>query len=61
MRKLVDGINIDTSDPTNYPKGRVKDKNGGGAGTIINETIFGDLKNAEAEADRINRIYGYLD
>ena len=41
MRALLSGTNVDPSSG-DYPKGRVRDLNGG-AGTIVNEVLLGDL------------------
>lgn len=35
--------NIDNSDPQNYLNGRIKDNQGGGNGTPVNERVYGDL------------------
>lgn len=46
MRALSAATNTDNSDPTNYPKRRIKDETSPGVsadGTIINEIFLGDI------------------
>lgn len=43
MRSLISNPNIDNSDPSNYPSGRIKDNSGIGDGTAVNERTKGDL------------------
>lgn len=43
MRSLISNPNVDNSDPSNYPNGRVKDNSGIGDGTYVNERTKGDL------------------
>jgi hypothetical protein len=49
-------INIDNSDPTNYPNGRIKNNGGSGDGTPINETVYGDLHEMKDELMRLAGI-----
>lgn len=42
MRALTAGTNVD-SPSADYPKGRVRDKAGATAGTILNEVVLGDI------------------
>jgi hypothetical protein len=35
--------NIDNSDPTNFPYGRIRDNSGSGDGTPVNRLLYGDL------------------
>lgn len=43
MRKFIDNPNVDNSDPTNYPGGRVKNDTGASDGTPVDERVYGDL------------------
>jgi hypothetical protein len=53
MRKLSDLANVDTSDPTNYPNGRLKNKvTGVSSGTQLSEEALGDLIQAMYETIR---------
>lgn len=42
MRELITNPNIDNSDPTNYPGGRLKNNDGSGNGTPVDEKVYGD-------------------
>ena len=58
MRKLnVVGVNVDNSDPTNYPWGKLKNKiTGVQSGTILSEEVLGDLIQAMYEVLRVAGI-----
>lgn len=56
MRALKDNPNIDNSDPSNYPDGRVKDNTGAGNGTAVNERTKGDWHQAIAKLMRLYDI-----
>lgn len=43
MRALQSNPNIDNSDPSNYPLGRIKNNTGSGNGTPVDERVYGDL------------------
>ena len=47
--------NIDNSDPTNYPNGRIQNNTGSGNGTPVNEFVKGDLHEF---FDKCLRLYG---
>jgi len=55
MRSLSSNPNIDNSDLTNYPNGRIKDNTGIGDGTAVNERVKGDLHQA---VEKSMRLYG---
>lgn len=55
MRRLLNNQNIDNSDPSNYPDGRIKNDTGTGDGTPINENVYGDLHQT---VSKITRLYG---
>ena len=48
--------NIDNSDPTNYPDGRIRDNTGAGNGTPVNRLIYGDLHEFFAKLMRLAEI-----
>lgn len=48
-------INIDNSDPANYPNGRIKDDPGNSTGTPVNEYVYGDIHENVA---KLLRLYG---
>lgn len=54
MRNKGTLTNIDNSDPTNYPNGRIKNNTGSGNGTPVNEFVYGDLQEAK---DKLMRLY----
>lgn len=58
MRKLnVVGTNVDNSDPTNYPWGKLKNKiTGVQSGTLLTEEALGDLIQAMYEVLRVAGI-----
>jgi hypothetical protein len=56
MRKLSSTINVDNSDPSNYPDGRIKNNTGTGNGTPVNETVYGDIHQMIAKLMRLNAI-----
>jgi len=41
-RRITDGTNVDAP-TTDYPSGRIRNKSGGTSGTIVNESILGDI------------------
>lgn len=47
--------NIDNSNPTAYPNGRIKDNDGSGNGTAVNESVYGDQHETFA---KLMRLYG---
>lgn len=49
--------NIDNSDLTDFPDGRIKDNTGSGNGTPVNEYIYGDLHEMK---DKLFRLYGII-
>lgn len=57
MRALNSNPNVDNSDLSNYPDGRVKDNTGSGNGTGVNERVYGDLHQAIA---KLMRLYGII-
>lgn len=57
MRKLNSSINVDNSDLTNYPDGRIKNNIGTGNGTPVNEFIYGDIVQAK---EKLARLYGIV-
>jgi len=48
--------NIDDSDPTNYPDGRIRDNNGSGNGTPVNRLLYSDLHEFFAKLMRLAGI-----
>jgi hypothetical protein len=56
MRNKLLQANIDNSDPANYPDGRIKDDNGSGNGTAVNEQVYGDIHEMIA---KLMRLYGF--
>lgn len=44
--------NIDNSNPTDYPDGRIKDNSGADDGTPVNEIVYGDIHEALAKLMR---------
>jgi len=55
MRDKKNQSNIDLSDATNYPNGRIKNNTGGGDGTPINEEVYGDFHEMK---DKLMRLAG---
>lgn len=55
MRPLNGNPNVDNSDPSNYPDGRIKNNDGSGNGTGINEQTNGDIHQA---ISKMMRLYG---
>jgi len=55
MIPLKNNINVDNSDPANYPDGRIKDNTGTGNGTPVNRNVYGDL---HANISKAMRLYG---
>lgn len=57
MRALNSSPNVvDNSDPSNYPNGRIKDNDGTGNGTGVNERVYGDLHQTIAKLMRLYEI-----
>lgn len=56
MRDKSTLIQIDNSNPSDYPKGRIKDNVGSG-GTPINEFVYGDFHEMK---DKLMRLYGIV-
>lgn len=48
-------VNIDKSNLSDYPNGRIKNNTGGNDGTPVNEFIYGDLHETK---DKLMRLYG---
>jgi hypothetical protein len=57
MRALNSNPNVDNSDLANYPPGRIKDNDGSGNGTAVNERVYGDLHQTIA---KLMRLYGII-
>jgi hypothetical protein len=57
MRALNSNPNVDNSDLTNFPDGRLKNNDGSGNGTPINENVYGDLHQTIA---KLMRLYGII-
>lgn len=55
MRALNTNTNVDNSDLTNYPDGRIKNNTGTGNGTPVNERVYGDMHQNFA---KLMRLYG---
>ena len=55
MRNKATLTNIDNSDPTNYPNGRIQNNTGAGNGTPVNEFTKGDIHEF---FDKAMRLYG---
>lgn len=55
MRALNSNPNVDNSDLINYPNGRIKDNDGSGNGTAVNENVYGDFHQTIA---KLMRLYG---
>lgn len=57
MRKLSTNPNVDNSDLVNYPDGRIKNNDGSGNGTPVNERVYGDIHQTIA---KLMRLYGII-
>lgn len=57
MIPLKNNINVDNSDPVNYPDGRIKDNTGPGNGTPVNRNVYGDL---HANISKLMRLYNIV-
>jgi hypothetical protein len=55
MRILNSNPNVDNSDLVNYPNGRIKNNDGSGNGTAVNERVYGDIHQA---VSKLMRLYG---
>lgn len=55
MRNKGTLVNIDNSDLSKYPNGRIKNNTGAGNGTPVNEEVYGDIHEAK---DKLMRLYG---
>lgn len=55
MRKLKDQLNVDNSNPTDYPFGRIRNNTGAGNGTAVNEIIYGDY---HTNIGKLMSLYG---
>lgn len=55
MRNLANQPNVNNSDPANYPDARIKDNDGLGNGTAVNEAVYGDI---HANFSKMMRLYG---
>lgn len=49
-------VNINNSDPVNFPDGRIRDNDGSGNGTPVNEYIYGDIHEFFAKAMRESNL-----
>ena len=58
MRKLNSNPNVDNSDLSNYPDGRIKNDTGAGNGTPVNESVYGDAHQTIAKLMRLYNITG---
>ena len=47
--------NIDNSNPTDYPNGRIQNNSGASNGTPVNEYVYGDVHEMK---DKLMRLYG---
>lgn len=54
-RNKKNQTNIDNTSPTNYPDARIRDNDGSGNGTPVNEVVYGDIHEFFAKA---MRLYG---
>lgn len=57
MRNKLNQPNIDNSDTINFPNGRIKNNDGSGNGTPVNEQTKGDLHEM---IDKAMRLYGIV-
>jgi len=57
MIALNSNSNVDNSDLTNYPDGRVKDNDGSGNGTPVNRNVYGDL---HTTISKLMRLYAII-
>lgn len=55
MRNKLNQANINNSDPSNYPNGRIRNNTGSNNGTPVNEEVYGDLHEMK---DKLMRLYG---
>ena len=53
MRNKLLQSNIDNSDPVNFPDGRIKNDDGSGNGTPVNEQVYGDIHENFAKVMRL--------
>ncbi len=56
MIPLNANSNVDNSDLTNYPGGRIKDNDGTGNGTGVNRSVYGDLHSTISKLMRLYAI-----
>jgi hypothetical protein len=56
MIALNSNSNVDNSDLTNYPSGRIKDNDGSGNGTPVNRSVYGDLHSTISKLMRLYSI-----
>lgn len=56
MIALISNSNVDTSDPSNYPDGRIKDNDGSGNGTGVNRNVYGDIHSTISKLMRLYNI-----
>ena len=57
MIPLQSNANVDNSDPTNYPDGRLKDNTGTGNGTPVNRSVYSDI---HSNISKMMRLYGII-
>lgn len=51
-RDKLNQQNIDNSNPQNYPNGRIRNNDGSGNGTPVDESVYGDIHEFHAKAMR---------
>lgn len=56
MRILSSNPNVDNSDLANYPNGRIKNNDGSGNGTAVNERVYGDIHQTVSKLMRLYNI-----
>lgn len=56
MIALNSNLNVDNSDLSNYPGGRIKDNDGSGNGTPVNRAVYGDIHSTVSKLMRLYSI-----
>lgn len=56
MRILSSNPNVDNSDLSNYPNGRIKNNTGSNDGTAVNERVYGDIHQTISKLMRLYNI-----
>ena len=59
MRILSSNPNVDNSDLSNYPNGRIKNNTGSNDGTAVNERVYGDIHQTISKLMRLYNIDPY--